>query len=189
MRQATNREKAAKIAEKDPFGPVDEQLDRSAASEAVNTAAMAQVHALTLLNRGAICLNTRTMDVSSVRSPHRRLFRAETLRNRHHFEPYLFGSGPEQSAQTNLTTHESLPCSLNQDLEYPGFEVEDQVWNRLLELRGSKIRKEMELKKQQRTFAVMKRKLESLQADCDSVDSQVSRTFLFLFSPSSNFWE
>lgn len=43
MRQATNREKAAKIAEKDPFGPVDEQLDRSAASEAVNTAAMAQV--------------------------------------------------------------------------------------------------------------------------------------------------
>lgn len=45
MRQATNREKAAKIAEKDPFGPVDEQLDRSAASEAVNTAAMAQVHA------------------------------------------------------------------------------------------------------------------------------------------------
>ena len=44
MRQATNREKAAKIAEKDPFGPVDEQLDRSAASEAVNTAAMAQVH-------------------------------------------------------------------------------------------------------------------------------------------------
>lgn len=46
MRQATNREKAAKIAEKDPFGPVDEQLDRSAASEAVNTAAMAQVHAL-----------------------------------------------------------------------------------------------------------------------------------------------
>lgn len=43
MRQATNREKAAKIAEKDPFGPVDEQLDRGAASEAVNTAAMAQV--------------------------------------------------------------------------------------------------------------------------------------------------
>lgn len=43
MRQATNREKAAKIAEKDPFGPVDEQLDRSAASEEVNTAAMAQV--------------------------------------------------------------------------------------------------------------------------------------------------
>lgn len=46
MRQATNREKAAKIAEKDPFGPVDEQLDRSAASEAVNTAAMAQVVSL-----------------------------------------------------------------------------------------------------------------------------------------------
>lgn len=46
MRQATNREKAAKIAEKDPFGPVDEQLDRSAASEAVNTAAMAQVREL-----------------------------------------------------------------------------------------------------------------------------------------------
>ncbi|CAN0557771.1 unnamed protein product [Ectocarpus sp. 12 AP-2014] len=43
MRQATNREKAAKIAEKDPFGPVDEQLDKSNASEAVNTAAMAQV--------------------------------------------------------------------------------------------------------------------------------------------------
>lgn len=43
MRQATSREKAAKIAEKDPFGPVDEQLDRSAASEAVNTDAMAQV--------------------------------------------------------------------------------------------------------------------------------------------------
>lgn len=72
-------------------------------------------------------------------------------------------------------------CSNNQDLEYPGFEVEDQVWNRLLELRGSKIRKELELKKQQRTFAVMKRKLEALQADCDSVDSQVSRTFLFVF--------
>ncbi|CAN0362423.1 unnamed protein product [Pylaiella littoralis] len=101
MRQATKREKAAKIAEKDPFGPVDEQLDRSAASEAVNTAVMAQ------------------------------------------------------------------------DLEYPGFEVEDQVWNRLLELRGIKIRKEMELKKKQRLFAVMKRKLEALQADCDSVDSQV----------------
>lgn len=47
------------------------------------------------------------------------------------------------------------------------------MWNRLLELRGSKIRKEMELKKQQRLFAVMKRKLEALQADCDSVDSQV----------------
>lgn len=43
MRQATNREKAAKIAEKDPFGPVDEQLERSAASEEVNTTAMAQV--------------------------------------------------------------------------------------------------------------------------------------------------
>lgn len=43
MRQAANREKAAKIAEKDPFGSVDEQLDRSAASEEVNTAAMAQV--------------------------------------------------------------------------------------------------------------------------------------------------
>ena len=55
------------------------------------------------------------------------------------------------------------------------------MWNRLLELRGSKIRKELELKKQQRTFAVMKRKLEALQADCDSVDSQVSRTFLFVF--------
>ena len=73
---------------------------------------------------------------------------------------------------------------LNQDLEYPGFEVEDQVWNRLLELRGSKIRKELELKKQQRTFAVMKRKLEALQADCDSVDSQVSRKFLVVFSKS-----
>ena len=43
MRQATNREKAAKIAEKDPFGPVDEQLDRSAASEEANAATMAQV--------------------------------------------------------------------------------------------------------------------------------------------------
>lgn len=62
-----------------------------------------------------------------------------------------------------------------QDLEYPGFEVEDQVWNRLLELRGSKIHKEMELKKQQRLFAVMKRKLESLQADCESVDAQVCK--------------
>ncbi|CAM9147521.1 unnamed protein product, partial [Ectocarpus sp. 13 AM-2016] len=102
MRQATNREKAAKIAEKDPFGPVDEQLDKSNASEAVNTAAMAQ------------------------------------------------------------------------DLEYPGFEVEDQVWNRLLELRGSKIGKELELRKQHRLFAIMKRKLEALQADCDSVDSQVT---------------
>ncbi|CAB1115795.1 unnamed protein product [Ectocarpus sp. CCAP 1310/34] len=100
--EATNREKAAKIAEKDPFGPVDEQLDKSNASEAVNTAAMAQ------------------------------------------------------------------------DLEYPGFEVEDQVWNRLLELRGSKIRKELELRKQHRLFAIMKRKLEALQADCDSVDSQVT---------------
>lgn len=47
------------------------------------------------------------------------------------------------------------------------------MWNRLLELRGTKIRKEMELKKKQRLFAVMKRKLEALQADCDSVDSQV----------------
>lgn len=62
---------------------------------------------------------------------------------------------------------------VSKDLEYPGFEVEDQVWNRLLELRGSKIHKEMGLKKQQRLFAVMKRKLEALQADCDSVDSQV----------------
>lgn len=44
MRQATNREKAAKIAEKDPFGPVDEQLDKSAASEEANAATMAQVH-------------------------------------------------------------------------------------------------------------------------------------------------
>lgn len=43
MRQATNREKAAKIAEKDPFGPVDEQLDKSAASEEANAATMAQV--------------------------------------------------------------------------------------------------------------------------------------------------
>lgn len=49
MRQATNREKAAKIAEKDPFGPVDEQLDKSNASEAVNTAAMAQVFTVVLL--------------------------------------------------------------------------------------------------------------------------------------------
>lgn len=57
------------------------------------------------------------------------------------------------------------------------------MWNRLLELRGSKIRKELELKKQQRTFAVMKRKLEALQADCDSVDSQVSQIFLFIFHP------
>lgn len=63
----------------------------------------------------------------------------------------------------------------SQDLEYPGFEVEDQVWNRLLELRASKIHKELELKKQQRLFAVMKRKLEALQADCDSVDAQVCR--------------
>lgn len=47
------------------------------------------------------------------------------------------------------------------------------MWNRLLELRGSKIRKELELRKQHRVFAIMKRKLESLQADCDSVDSQV----------------
>lgn len=66
-----------------------------------------------------------------------------------------------------------VSTSAPQDLEYPGFEVEDQVWNRLLELRGSKIHKEMELKKQQRLFASMKRKLEALQADCDSVDSQV----------------
>lgn len=63
----------------------------------------------------------------------------------------------------------------SQDLEYPGFEVEDQVWNRLLDLRGSKIHKEMELKKQQRLFAVMKRKLEALQADCESVDAQVCK--------------
>lgn len=66
-----------------------------------------------------------------------------------------------------------LRIHTSQDLEYPGFEVEDQVWNRLLELRGSKIHKELELKKQQRLFAVMKRKLEALQADCDSVDTQV----------------
>ncbi|CAM9196962.1 unnamed protein product [Laminaria digitata] len=32
----------------------------------------------------------------------------------------------------------------------------------------------MELKKQQRLFAVMKRKLEALQADCESVDTQVA---------------
>lgn len=92
-----------------------------------------------------------------------------------------------------MTTHPSprwvtaLPlCSLHQDLEYPGFEVEDQVWNRLLELRGGKIRKELELKKQQRTFAVMKRKLEALQADCDSVDSQVWRNLptTVTFTPS-----
>lgn len=55
------------------------------------------------------------------------------------------------------------------------------MWNRLLELRGSKIRKEMELKKQQRLFAVMKRKLEALQADCDSVDSQVYRMIQSIF--------
>lgn len=74
----------------------------------------------------------------------------------------------------HLTIPSAAPLrSIFQDLEYPGFEVEDQVWNRLLELRGSKIRKEMELKKKQRLFAVMKRKLEALQADCDSVDSQV----------------
>lgn len=65
------------------------------------------------------------------------------------------------------------PLSLPQDLEYPGFEVEDQVWNRLLELRGSKIQKEMELKERQRSFSNMKRKLEALQADCDSMDGQV----------------
>lgn len=68
----------------------------------------------------------------------------------------------------------------SKDLEYPGFEVEDQVWNRLLDLRGTKIHKEMELKKQQRLFAVMKRKLEALQADCDSVDSQVRSSAISL---------
>ena len=47
----------------------------------------------------------------------------------------------------------------------------------MLELRGSKIHKEMELKKQQRLFAVMKRKLEALQADCESVDAQVRKVF------------
>lgn len=69
-----------------------------------------------------------------------------------------------------------------QDLEYPGFEVEDQVWNRLLELRGSKIRKELELRKQHRLFAIMKRKLEALQADCDSVDSQVHPSWKILLT-------
>lgn len=48
MRQATNREKAAKIAEKDPFGAVDEQLDKSAASEEANAATMAQVSRTTV---------------------------------------------------------------------------------------------------------------------------------------------
>lgn len=74
-----------------------------------------------------------------------------------------------------------------QDLEYPGFEVEDQVWNRLLELRGSKIHKEVELKKQQRLFAAMKRKLEALQTDCDSVDSQVSRVYWWIVGEIGNF--
>lgn len=60
-----------------------------------------------------------------------------------------------------------------QDLEYPGFEVEDQVWNRLLQLRDTKIRKETEVKKRQRFFSDMKRKLDALQVDCDAVDSQV----------------
>lgn len=54
MRQATNREKAAKIAEKDPFGPVDEQLDKSAASEEANAATMAQVHCHYVPARGGI---------------------------------------------------------------------------------------------------------------------------------------
>ena len=45
MRQAKIREKAAKVAENDPFGAVDEQLDKSAASEAVNSDALAQVTA------------------------------------------------------------------------------------------------------------------------------------------------
>lgn len=43
MRQASNREMTAKIAEKDPFGPVDEQIDKRVASEVVNASAMAQV--------------------------------------------------------------------------------------------------------------------------------------------------
>ena len=43
MRQASNQEMASKIAEKDPFGPIDEQIDKRAASEAVNATAMAQV--------------------------------------------------------------------------------------------------------------------------------------------------
>ncbi|CAM9373592.1 unnamed protein product, partial [Choristocarpus tenellus] len=101
MRQAMNREKAAKIAEKDPFGFVDEQLERNTAMDEVNTAAMAQ------------------------------------------------------------------------DLEYPGFEVEDQVWNRLLELRQQKILKETELKRKQRLFSEMKQQLEALQADCESINVQV----------------
>lgn len=42
MRQATSREKAARVAQKDPFGHVDEQLDRCAASEDVDATAMAQ---------------------------------------------------------------------------------------------------------------------------------------------------
>lgn len=62
---------------------------------------------------------------------------------------------------------------VDQDLDYPAFEVEDQVWNRLLELRAIKIQKELELKKQHRLFATFKQKLEALQADCDSIDQQV----------------
>lgn len=71
---------------------------------------------------------------------------------------------------------------VDQDLDYPDFEVEDQVWNRLLELRAIKIQKELELKKQHRLFTTYKQKLEALQADCDSIDQQVTR---FIRRPSS----
>lgn len=43
MRQAGNQEMTAKIAEKDPFGPIDELIDKRAAAESVNATAMAQV--------------------------------------------------------------------------------------------------------------------------------------------------
>lgn len=70
----------------------------------------------------------------------------------------------------------------DQDLDYPDFEVKDQVWNRLLELRAMKIQKELEVKKQHRLFTTFKQKLEALQADCDSIDEQVTR---FMRGPPS----
>ncbi|CAM9615293.1 unnamed protein product [Phaeothamnion confervicola] len=60
------------------------------------------------------------------------------------------------------------------DLDYPGFEVEDQVWNKLLELRATKMAKEGEVRRRQRLHAKMKRELDALQAEADAGDARVA---------------
>ncbi|CAM9705114.1 unnamed protein product [Chrysoparadoxa australica] len=103
MKEAVNREKKAKVAERDPFSQVDEKLAR-----------------LAQLNSGG----------------------------------------------NNAAVH---------DLEYPGFEVEDQVWNRLLELRAVKINKETLVRNKSRAFSEMKRRLDALQMEEDLLVEQVQR--------------